>query len=145
MGNQYDSRSEVIWLRKGDKLPDTCCTCGMFTVERVKVKHVELVTQQGKPEAGCLMIVFTLVLHLLGPLGWLFSILISGSENSEGPHTVKKKSKIKISQCMMCKGVQAPEVIETQGDSMSFLVHPNFKNRLEEANREDDSMPNRFS
>ena len=133
MGNQYDSRSEVIWLRKGDQLPDTCCTCGMFTVERVKLKHVELVTQHGKPEPGCLMILFTLFLHLLGPLGWLFSILISGSEDSEGTTTVKKKIKIKISQCMMCKGVQAPEVIESRDGSLAVLVHPNFELRLKEA------------
>jgi len=136
MGHQYDSRSEVIWLRKNDQLPDTCCTCGMFTVERVTVKHVELVTQQGKPDPGCLMIIFTLFLQLLGPLGWIFSILISGGEDSEGVSTVKKKSKIKISQCLMCKGVQAPEVVELRGDSLSFLVHPSFKKRLEEANRE---------
>lgn len=137
MGNQYDSRSEIIWLRKGDQLPDACCTCGMFTVERVTVKHVELVTQHGKPAPGCLMILFTLFLHLLGPLGWLFSILISGKEDSEATSTVKKKSKIKISQCVMCKGVQAPEVVEASGASLSFLVHPTFKNRLEEANREE--------
>lgn len=135
MGYQYDSRSEVIWLRKADKLPDVCCTCGMFTVERVTVKHAELVTQQNP---GCLMILLTLFLHFLGPLGWIFSILISGGENKDGTSTVKKKSKIKISQCMMCKGVQAPEVIETSGKSLSFLVHPTFKKRLEEANQEED-------
>jgi len=138
MGYQYDSRSEVIWLRKPDRLPDTCCTCGMFTVDRVTVKHVELVTQQGKPDPGCLMILFTLALHLLGPLGWIFSILISGRENQDGTSTVKKKSKVKISQCMMCKGVQPPEVIQTSGDSLSFLVHPAFKTRFEEANQEED-------
>ena len=132
MGNQYDSRSEVIWLRKGDQMPDTCCTCGMFTVERVTVKHVELVTQEGKPDPGCLMILLTLFLHLLGPLGWLVSVLISGSEDSEGTSTVKKKSKVKISQCMMCQGVQAPEVVESNGASLAFLVHPNFKRGLEE-------------
>ena len=138
MGHQYDSRSEVIWLRKQDRLPDTCCTCGMFTVERVTVKHVELVTQQGKPEPGCLMILFTLFLHLLGPLGWIFSVLISGREDSEGTYEVKKKSKLKISQCMMCSGVQAPEVVESKGDSLSFLVHPSFLNRFVEANRDED-------
>ena len=138
MGYQYDSRSEVIWLRKADQLPDTCCTCGMFTVERVTVKHVELITQQGKPDPGCLMILLTLFLHLLGPLGWLFSILISGREDSEGTSTVKKKTKIQISQCTMCNGVQAPEVIEASGASLSFLVHPKFKNSHEEANREAD-------
>lgn len=136
MGQQYDSRSEVIWLSKRDRLPDTCCTCGMFTVDRVTVKHVEMVTQSGKKDPGCLMLVFTLLLHLLGPLGWLFSILME-SKDKEGTYDVKKKSKIKISQCMMCKAVQPPEVLETKPGSISFLVHPAFRTRLEEANLED--------
>lgn len=136
MGHQHDSRSEVIWLNKHDRLPDTCCTCGMFTVDRVTVKHVEMVRQTGKKEPGCLMIVFTLLLQLLGPLGWLFSVLLEGGKDIEVTSNVKKKSKIKISQCMMCKAVQAPEVVETGAGSISFLVHPAFRTRLEEANAE---------
>ena len=108
----------------------------MFTVDRVTVKHVEMVKQTGKKEPGCLMIVFTLLLHLLGPLGWLFSILLEGGKDIEVTSTVKKKSKIKISQCMMCKAVQTPEVVETNAGSISFLVHPAFRRRLEEANAE---------
>ncbi len=137
MGHQYDSRSEVIWLSRHDRLPDTCCTCGMFTVDRVTVKHVELVTQQGKKNPGCLMVVFTLLLHMLGPLGWLFSILMEGNDDPNATSTVKKKSKIKITQCLMCKAVDAPEVIETKGNSISFLVHPAFQTRFEEVNREE--------
>ena len=107
----------------------------MFTVDRVTVKHVEMVKQSGKKEPGCLMIVFTTLLHLFGPLGWLLSILLEGGrQDIEVTSNVKKKSKIKISQCMMCKAVQAPEVIETNAGAISFLVHPAFRTRLEEAN-----------
>lgn len=137
MGHQHDSRSEVIWLSKHDRLPDTCCTCGMFTVDRVTVKHVEMVRQSGQKESGCLVVVFALFLHLLGPLGWLFSILLEGGKGIEVTSTVKKKSKIKISQCLMCKAVQPPEVLETSAGSISFLVHPAFRTRLEEANAEE--------
>jgi len=109
----------------------------MFTVDRVTVKHVEMVRQSGKKEPGCLMLVFTLLLHLLGPLGWLFSILLEGGKEIEVTSIVKKKSKIKISQCLMCKAVQAPEILETNAGSTSFLVHPAFRTRLEEANVEE--------
>ena len=140
MGFEYDSRSEVIWLTKQDRLPDVCCSCGMFTDHRVAVKHVEKVTQSAKANPGCLMVLVTLFMHVaLGPLGWLLSVLLEGDSEKETTKTVKKKSKVKISQCQMCHATEPVEIVETRGGSFSFLVHPGFRVRWMELNREDST------
>jgi len=137
MAFQYDSRSEVVWLNKHAKLPDTCCSCGMFTHNRVTVKHLRITTGKGKPGGGLLFFV-TLILHIFGPIGWIVSMLLEGNQDENKTRTVKEKSKIKISQCTMCHATEPPTITESNGSSFAFLVHPLFKTRLDEARRLED-------
>ena len=133
MALQRDSKSDTVWIGKYDQLPDTCCDCGLFTHNRVTVKHVDLVTQETDSGDGCLPVFLALVIHVaLGPIGWLISALMSGGENGTKTKTVKQKSKIKISQCSLCNGMSPPEVVQSQVSSFSFMVHPKFKLRFEE-------------
>ena len=128
-----DSQSATIWIHKYDQLPDTCCDCGLFTHNRVKVKHVDLITKETESGEGCGAIILTLIIHVaLGPIGWLIAALMSGGEGSKSTKTVKQKSKIKISQCALCNGMSPPEVVESRVSSFSFNVHPTFKLRFEE-------------
>ncbi|MFK7766355.1 MAG: hypothetical protein AB8B55_03980 [Mariniblastus sp.] len=133
MALQRDSHSSTVWIGKYDQLPDTCCDCGLFTHNRVTVKHVDLVTQETSAGDGCGPVILTLIIHVaLGPVGWLISALMSGGEGESKTKTVKQKSKIKISQCELCNGTNPPEVIESQVSSFAFNVHPKFKLRFEE-------------
>jgi hypothetical protein len=131
MEMKHDSRSDVVWIGKYDQLPSTCCDCGSYTDNRVIVKHVDVVTQAGKSSAGLTTFVLMLFIHVaLGPIAWLFSAM-DGGEDEEGNRTVKQKSRIKLSQCQLCHGVQPPEVIESRGTSFGFRVHPKFKQGFE--------------
>ncbi len=138
MGFEYDSRSKVIWLTKRDRLPDTCCSCGLFTDNRVAIKHVEHVTKVVKGNSGCLVALLTLVMHVaLGPVGWLFSALAEGDGEKLSTRTIKIKSQVKISQCPLCHATAPAELIDVRGSSFSFLVHPKFATRLEERKQEE--------
>lgn len=139
MGFQYDSRSEVVWITKQHKLPDACCSCGLYSDNRVAVKHVEKTTEVGKYQPGCAMLSLTLFSHVfLGPLGWLLAALLEGDPEKEQSKTVKKKSKIKITQCSLCHATEPAQVVETRGQSFSFLVHPVFRDKLSQANMESE-------
>jgi hypothetical protein len=131
---QHDSRSEIVWISRSDELPTTCCDCGSFTDNQVTVKHVDLVTQPGDATDGCGMVLLTLVFHVaLGPIGWILSLLLhNGKTNEDGTKTVKQKSKIKIMQCFLCHGVRPPEIVESRVTEFAFLVHPKFKQGLDE-------------
>ena len=132
MGINHDSQSDILWIGKFDPLPTTCCDCGSFTDNRVVVKHVDVVTETGKSSVGFTSLVLLMFIHVaLGPIGWLFSILMDGGEDEEGNKTVKQKSKIKIPQCRLCHGVQPPEIIESRVSSFAFRVHPKFKQGFE--------------
>lgn len=127
-----ENESELIWVKKKDKLPDTCCMCGLFTYDRVTVKFVEHLTTQTN-NAGCVMVVFTLFLHLLGPIGWILAFLVEGDKEEGKPKIVKQKSKLKMSQCNLCHANGPPEVVEHVGERFSFFVHPRFRDRFYEA------------
>ena len=104
----------------------------MFTYDRVTVKHIDEFTT-AKSDAGCASILLTLIVHVfLGPVGWLIAIMMEGDEDSPKTKTVKKKTKLKLPQCNICKGVNPPEVIESQIDRFAFHVHPKFVQRFQE-------------
>ncbi|MEM9939981.1 MAG: hypothetical protein AAF939_00235 [Planctomycetota bacterium] len=142
MDHLDDSRSEVIPIRKTDPMPDTCCRCGMFTYDRVTVKYVdEIVTT--KSNDGCVPILLAVVLHVfLGPIGWLIHLFLDGTDGKQ--KTIKKKSKLKIGQCVMCQDDGPPTVEASRDGVFWFRVHPKFKVRFEELqtsigeNEEDD-------
>lgn len=124
--------TNVVWVAKSDPMPDCCCDCGMFTYDRVTVKHVDEFTT-AKSDAGCASIILTVIVHVfLGPLGWLIAVMMESDENSSKTKTVKKKTKLKLPQCNICRGVQPPEVIQSQSDRFAFRVHPKFVVRFEE-------------
>ena len=126
---------ELVWISPEDPIPDVCHVCGMFTDRRVAVRHVDFVQQPGSSEEGFGPVLLALFLHFaLGPIGWLISIMMHGSENEEGMKTVKAKSKVKISQCPLCQGAVTPEVLDSSvaPTRLLFLVHPRFKSRLAE-------------
>lgn len=129
----HDSLSDVVWIRKSDPLPDTCCHCGSFTDRRVTVKHVEMVAQSGKSGPGATAVTLAVVLQIaLGPIGWLFSAMMDDEETEASSKIVKQKSRIRISQCPLCHGMQPPEVVDTRDGSYAFRVHRKFKQGLEE-------------
>lgn len=139
MSFHVDAVAEPVWLDAHDPLPNVCCSCGMYTDHRVKVKSIRLVEQAGAAQAGCGMLLITLLIHLaLGPLGWLISILMhSGEDTRNNTKSVKVKTRLKISQCLLCAGTGPPEVIDTrfQPTQMLFAVHPQFSRRLDEEKR----------
>jgi hypothetical protein len=138
MEKRYDSQADIVWIKKYDPLPTTCCDCGMFTDNQVTVKHVDLVTRPGTENDGCGPILLTLFVHVaLGPVGWILSALM-GSDDPEKTKIVKQKSRIKIAQCRLCHGVRPPEVVESRGGSFAFFVHPRFKQELESMQRESE-------
>lgn len=138
MRSNHEFPSEIIWIKKYDSLPNTCCDCGLYTDHRVTVKHVDIISQQGRSGDGCGPVLLALVIHVaLGPVGWLLSALMNGEE-TEVTKSVKHKAKIKISQCQLCYGMKPPEVVESRLYSFSFLVHPRFRQRFEELKRETD-------
>ena len=138
MGFQHDSHAEVIWITKQQRLPDVCCSCGLFTDNRVSIKHVEKFTEIGKHSPSVWMSLFNLALHIFGPIGWALSLILQGDPDKETEKTIKKKSKVKITQCGLCHATEPATMIETRGDSYSFLVHPKFRERLDAVNREDE-------
>lgn len=137
MDIRNETTVDVVWIVRSDTLPDTCCDCGCFTDHRVTVKHVDMVSSGEHPGAGITTVLLTLVFHVaLGPVGWLVSALLEGGEDENGAKTVKKKSKIKISQCRLCHGMQAPIVVDSHASSLAFKVHPKFKQGIEELREE---------
>jgi hypothetical protein len=129
MSFQHDSQSEYAWVTKFDPLPDVCCSCGMFTDNRVTVKHVDFVERPaGESESGLSILLNLGGLFLLGPLGWMIAAFLRGEKDENGTKTVKEKTKIKISQCVLCFGSGPPEAVDSQQQpaSLMFLVHPRF-------------------
>ncbi len=117
----------------------------MFTDQRVIVRHVELVQTPGKEGDGCGALLLAVFLHFaLGPIGWIVSIMMHGSEDEAGNKTVKQKSKLKLAQCQLCRSVESPEVLDSQWmpRKLMFLVHPRFKSRLDEekANAREETL-----
>lgn len=136
--SSQDSKSELLWIRRTDSMPSRCCSCGMFADYHVAVKQTELVQKANSPDS-CLSVILFLIFHVaLGPVGWLLTVLL-GLENLGEEKTVKKKYKIKITQCRLCNAVMAPEVVEFRANEVpqfAFEVHPEFRRRFEIANEE---------
>jgi hypothetical protein len=140
MRSFQDIPSEVVWIRKFDPLPNTCCDCGLYTDNRVTVKHVDIISQQGNASDGCGPVLLAMVIHVaLGPVGWLLSALMHSDEPG-ATKLVKQKSKIKIPQCTLCYGMRPPEVHDSKIHSLSFQVHPRFKQRFEELKQEAENQ-----
>ena len=134
----YDSQSEFIWISPDDRMPDVCCNCGMFTYNRVPVKHHVVVEKSKSDQIGCVSVLLTLLVHVvLGPIGSLISSLMHHDDPESDTQLVKEKVKVKIAQCQLCKSIQPPEVIDVQQapQRLMFLVHPQFKTRFEDEKR----------
>ncbi len=112
MNFSMDSTAELVWISPDQRLPNVCCTCGMFTDHRVKVKHIHFhsVLKSGDVE----FTLVDLISLFLGPIGWLLAA-IAESNNGKGElQTVKHKSKVRISQCRLCAGMAPPEVLDAR-------------------------------
>jgi len=150
MSTSQDSKSEVVWVSPQETLPDICCTCGMYTDRRVKVKHVNHTQVLHAGESGGVTLIRILSLFM-GPIGWLVSAMVT-DDDQEKLKTVKEKSKIKISQCLLCSGMGLPEVLDSAESPkrFAFLTHPEFKKRKEQIkleaqkeNKPNDGYPTR--
>lgn len=134
--NSQESEAQLVWMTKLHVMPDRCCTCGMYTDHRVKVKQLDYVHKTNAPDS-CLSVVLFLILHVaLGPIGWLLALVFGMGEPGE-KKIVKKKFKIKLAQCRLCNGVMAPELVElrtTGVPEFAFFVHPEFRRRFESEN-----------
>ena len=139
-----NSETVLCWIRRNEKLPDVCCTCGMYTDNRVKIGLQHTVEKAG-PTAGTALT--HLFLHLfLGPVGWLIAAITSGSGGEGEKRLVKKKENVRISQCRLCNGSLSPEVEESRFGAKEFRVrvHAEFARRLlEERNTKapESSLP----
>lgn len=125
-----DPNSVPIWIDSKLELPNVCCTCGMFTADRVKVKHLATVETSGK--AATIWGALHVLLHLFGgPIGWLFALGSFGGSDDEGNKI--KKFKIKIPQCVLCRSETKIEVVDSNpAESLyQFYVHPIFAQRYQ--------------
>ena len=128
------SPDDLLWISREHKLPDACCSCGMFTDHRVKVKHVAYKTVMSSSDSTGITLL-KLVALFLGPLGWALSAMLS--KEGETEKTVKQKSKIVLPQCQLCYGMASPSVMEmTDEDPVRFgvIVHSSFRKKFEQAN-----------
>ncbi len=133
MNAQHDLTN--CWIRAKDNLPDVCCSCGMFTDNRVKLKFKRSIEVEG---SGAGATIFVILMHvLLGPIGWLIG-MAAGHGKEDEKRTVKKTYRIPVSQCRLCNGAQTPEVIESRPEAGEYLiaVHPEFERRLSSSRRE---------
>lgn len=135
MSSSMDSKSDLVWLSPDQLMPNVCCTCGMFTDQRVKVKHVHT---QSVPKSvfDVDITLIDVVFHFLGPLGWLIGAMAKGKNNKGEFKTVKHKSIIRISQCRLCAEMTPPEVMEARRTPLllAFRTHPEFAKMLYEIN-----------
>ncbi len=140
MFRNSELKSESCWISIGDNLPDVCCSCGMYTDHRVKVRHTESYeTKASKTGTSVLMF----LIHLFsGPLGWFIAMLTH--DEDEQMTTVKEKVKIKISQCRLCSGQSQPEVVDSRRTERRyrFVVHPEFARQYAIVNSEDEQREN---
>lgn len=143
-----DSRVELVWISPDQRMPNVCCTCGMYSDQRVKVRHVH--TQSVNRSVFDVEITFLDVLFLfLGPIGWLLAAIANENKGKGEVKKVKHKSKIRISQCRLCAGMKPPEVLEARRTPLrlAFRTHPEFAKKLIEVNtasEEDDKFGGRF-
>ena len=118
-----------------DRMPDVCCVCGMFTDQRVNVRHVEFHQVANAGDSGGVVLIKILSIFL-GPIGWLVTAMIS-NDDPEQTRTIKRKSKFKISQCQLCAATGRPEVLDSTQSPRRFAfdAHPSFKKRFIEINQ----------
>jgi hypothetical protein len=134
MSRFADSQAELVWISPDQLLPNVCCTCGMFTDQRVKVKHVQF---QSVPKSGDVeFTLIDLISLFLGPIGWLLAAIAHSNDGKDEFKTVKQKSKIRISQCRLCAGMSRPEPLDARRTPLqvAFRTHPEFAKRFVEAN-----------
>lgn len=151
--NELSGYEEYAWIgtRKGP-LPDVCCTCGMFTDQRIVIKRKVAIREDVNNSASVLVVLGILLGVFLGPLGWLLSLFLGsrGEVDEEGRVLVKKNLKARVPRCQLCSGSTELTVVDHQGNPPQLLiqVHPRFKQRLDEVRRlaeTDDSSENGFN
>ena len=129
--NSEDPQNQPIWVDASHPLPDVCCTCGMFTADRIKIKHLALVKKSGK--ASAVWGNFRVLLLLFGgPIGWLFALGSFGGEADDDGNSVKK-IKIKIPQCILCRSETRVELTDSKPEHSlyQFYAHPIFIERYQ--------------
>ncbi len=135
----------LIWISRKDKLPQRCCTCGMYTDRTVSTTHVSYHTQTVRTNDTAHFLVGCLLHLLLGPLGWLIALLFHGGDetSSTKTKTTKQKHKIRIPQCLLCSGHQKiqPLDVSSGGRRYAFDVHPEFVRQFEMENSKTNDRP----
>lgn len=119
-------------------MPDVCCTCGMYTPDRVRIKVVGFRKVAAVPgDRGQLYGLAKLALGLLlGPIGWLIVLGISEDDDeSYVTKNVKEKAKLTVSQCILCQAQTKPEVVESNWEYGEYClrVHPEFARRYRDS------------
>ena len=80
------------------------------------------------------MLVHIFLHFLLGPIGWILSAAMSRNKEDDSQTKVVKKSvKVKLSQCLLCKGTEVPQVVDVQiqPKALMFRVHPRYSTALD--------------
>lgn len=121
------------WINKPEDLPDICCVCGMHTDQRGKLKQ-EIYVHEQVPSGSMGSCLVSILLMMLGPLGWIIGLL-KGRDRPEGRQIVtKKKFSYTLSLCPICVSEYPPKVEQVSADQQRFLIHahPKFKQHLDE-------------
>lgn len=139
-----DGNGQTIPIAKDDELPTTCLSCGMYTDSFVTVKgaqtqrtYVEDKNKDSSPGLGCL-------LFFLGPLGMLISLVLTLTNKSKTPRTMKAKDitvkqKIKVPQCALCQSEGKLNSSGVHDGVFEFQAHSNFVSAYRSLN--DDLAP----
>ncbi len=137
MSARPDPRTDnIVWISKSDNLPQRCCTCGMYTDKLTKATHTS-VESRAVSSNGTSKLVLGCLLHLLlGPIGWLISLMFQDDESATTTKTTKHKHQIKMPQCLLCRGQYriAPLTVDSSGRRFAFQVHPEFIRHFENEN-----------
>lgn len=137
--NTESGDCEYAWVVDQEPLPDVCCSCGMYTDQRLVIKQKLVLRQDPNANVSFFVVLGVIVSFFLGPLGWLLSIFFnsSGEVDEEGKVLVKKKVRFPLPRCQLCAGGEELRLLDYQSQPIQFLieVHPRFKARLEELRR----------
>ena len=134
--NQLEPNGDYIWIGRQAEMPNVCISCGLYTDDRVKLVHQVTFQQRvAKPKSGNVLL--SVILHLLlGPVA-LFIELFNQPESdgeavTETKEETKRKIKIKVPHCVLCRAVEPPNVIANNPNTDELLVkaHPRFRQRM---------------
>jgi hypothetical protein len=129
-----DPDRATVEIAAGDRLPDVCCICGVYTDRRLAVRRsghppMRADKQQDSGGArGCLLNLFGGL--LFGPV-WTLLVELPRQRRSR-----KTTVKARVPVCPFCEadGRVEPLWIDFEQRRMYFAVHRRFAERLAESN-----------